>query len=405
MRQSLLHYGHQVIDDADIAAVVAALKSDWLTTGPAVTEFEAALAALTGVRHAVVCNSGTAALYLAMRALPLERGDAVVVPAITFVATASAAILAGLDVVFADVDPNTGLMDAAHAEDAIRRSDHRRIKAICPVHLGGRVGDATELANWAEQRGLTIVEDACHALGTEYGNGSHLVGGCAHSMAACFSFHPVKTVTMGEGGAITTNSTELAEKTRILRSHGMKRDPERMHNRELAFSSDDAANPWYYEVDEISHNFRASDLNCALGLSQLRKLPAFLAARGGLMARYGQRLAPAAPHVRLIQSRADSNPGWHLCSVLIDFAALGTGRATVMRRLRRRGIGSQVHYIPLHLHPYYRQRHASLDLPGANAYYARTLSLPLWPTMTKADVDLVVDALKESIRPRSGSTG
>ena len=397
MTRPFLHYGHQVVDDADIAAVVDVLKSDWLTTGPAVAGFEAALAASTGAGHAVVCNSGTAALYLAMRALQLQPGDAVVIPAITFVATASAAVLAGLDVVFSDVDPNTGLMDAEQVEDAMRRSAHRRINAVCPVHLGGRISDVAELADLAERRRLMIVEDACHALGTEYGNRSHRVGACAHSVAACFSFHPVKVVTMGEGGAITTNSAELAERMRLLRSHGMNRRPEQMRNRELAFGPGGTVHPWHYEVDEISHNFRASDLNCALGHSQLRKLPEFIAARRNLMVLYSQKIAPLSPHIRLIPSRADSSPGWHLCSVLMDFAALGTDRTTVMRRLRERGIGTQVHYIPVHLHPYYRQRHASLDLPGANAYYSRTLSLPLWPSMTKSDVDFVVDALKESI--------
>jgi UDP-4-amino-4,6-dideoxy-N-acetyl-beta-L-altrosamine transaminase len=397
MTRPFLPYGHQVIDDADIAAVVDALKSDWLTTGPAVAGFETALCAATGAAHAVVCNSGTAALYLAMRSLGLQPGDAVVVPAMTFVATASAAVLAGLDVVFSDVNPDTGLMGAGHVETAIKQSGHRHVAAVCPVHLGGRIGDAKELADFAERTGLAIVEDACHALGTEYGNGNHRVGACAHSTAACFSFHPVKTATMGEGGAVTTNSAELADRLRLLRSHGMDRRPEHMHNRDMAFGADDSLNPWYYEVEDISHNFRASDLNCALGQSQLRKLPAFVAARRELMARYAQRIAPLSPDIRLISSRPDSNPGWHLFSVLIDFAGLGTDRATVMRRMRDRGVGTQVHYIPAHRHPYYRRRHASLDLPGADAYYAKTLSLPLWPSMTKSDVDFVIDALKESV--------
>jgi UDP-4-amino-4,6-dideoxy-N-acetyl-beta-L-altrosamine transaminase len=397
MTQRFLHYGHQVIDAADIAAVVDVLKSDWLTTGPAVAAFEATLASATGARHAVVCNSGTAALYLAIRALPRRPGDAVIVPTMTFVATASAAVLAGFDVVFADVDPDTGLMGAAHVEAAMRRSATGRIAAICPVHLGGRISAQFELAELAQRRQFAIVEDACHALGTDYGNGIFRIGGCAHSTAACFSFHPVKMATMGEGGAITTNSHDLAEKIQALRSHGMDRSPHDMQNCDLAFGPDGTVNPWYYEVDEISHNFRASDLNCALGQSQLRKLPHFVAARRNLMGWYAQSLALLAPDIRLIGSGADSNPGWHLCSILIDFAALGTDRATVMRKLRERGVGTQVHYIPVHLHPYYRRRNASLSLPGANAYYARTLSLPLYPSMTKADVEYVVDALKESI--------
>lgn len=397
MSAPFLSYGRQVIDDADVEAVVTALKSDWLTTGPAVGAFEAALAAATGARHAVVCNSGTAALYLAMRALPLEPGDAVLVPAITFVATASAAVLAGLNVVFADVDADTGLMDVGAVENAMKRSSHPRIKAVCPVHLGGRMADAAALAAFAEGRGLLVIEDACHALGTEYGNGSFRVGGCAHSAAACFSFHPVKTVTMGEGGAITTNSAELAAKIRLLCSHGMTRDFDQMQNRDLAFSSDGKANPWYYEVGDISHNFRASDINCALGRSQLRKLPQFIEARRQLMTLYARKLAPLSPAIRLIANRPGTNPGWHLCGLLVDFKALSTDRATFMGRLRERGVGSQVHYIPVHLQPYYRQRHGSLDLPGSNAYYARALSLPLAASMTEDDVDRVVSALESSL--------
>lgn len=398
MTRPFLHYGHQVIDDQDVSVVVNALKSDWLTSGPAVAEFEQALAEVTGARHAVVCNSGTAALYLAMRALPLEPGDAIVAPAITFVATASAAALAGIDVIFSDVDPETGLARVADFEAAIARSRHPRVKAICPVHLGGRVESPAALAAFAEGRGLMIVEDACHALGTQYGNGSHAVGACAHSTAACFSFHPVKTATMGEGGAITTNSQALADKARSLCTHGMNRSPDRMRSRELAFAPDGSSNPWYYEVAEISHNFRASDLNCALGRSQLRKLPRFVAARRELMTIYAQQLAPLAPHVRLIRNSADTNPGWHLCSVLIDFSALGIDRATVMRRLREQGVGTQVHYIPVHLHPYYQERNPSLKLPGAEQYYAQALSLPLWPGMTRSDVEFVAGALAGSLK-------
>ncbi len=397
MNRPFLHYGHQVIDDSDIAAVVAVLKSSWLTTGPEIAAFEGALAAATGARHAVVCNSGTAALYLAMRASRLEPGDAVIVPAITFVATASAVILAGIDVVFADVDPNTGLMGVEHVQEAIKRSGRKRLSAVCPVHLGGRVVDMAQLAAAARERGLTIIEDACHALGSEYGNGAYRVGACGHSVAACFSFHAVKAVTMGEGGAITTNSTELAERMRLLRSHGIDREPEHMKDGELARAPDGAINPWYYEVGDISHNLRASDLNCALGRSQLGKLPAFIAARRKLMDAYAKLIAPLNPHVRLIPSPYDCNPGWHLCGVLIDFAAVGADRATVMRRLRDRGIGTQVHYIPVHLQPYYRRMYPSLDLPGAQAYYSKTLSLPLSPAMTEGDVEFVVSALRESL--------
>jgi UDP-4-amino-4,6-dideoxy-N-acetyl-beta-L-altrosamine transaminase len=394
--QPFLPYGRQAIDEEDVAAVGRVLRGDWLTTGPMVDEFEAALAREVGASHAVVCNSGTAALYLAARASCLAPGDAVIVPTITFLASASANALAGLEIVFADVDPETGLMTVAHAEEALHRGGDR-IKAICPVHLGGRVDDPAALHAFAEARGLAVIEDACHALGTRYGNTSQQVGGCSHSLAACFSFHPVKSLAMGEGGAVTTNSHELAEHARRLRNHGMTRDPAAMVDETSAFDRSGEINPWYYEASEISHNFRASDINCALGLSQLKKLGAMLDARRKLMARYQQRLAALAPTVQLVSASAGTAPGWHLCAVLIDFDALGVSRATLMRRLKSVGIGSQVHYIPVHTQPYYRERYGAIDLAGAMSYYRRTLSLPLFSSMTMDDVDRVADALVEQL--------
>jgi UDP-4-amino-4,6-dideoxy-N-acetyl-beta-L-altrosamine transaminase len=393
-----LPYGRHVIDEDDILAVSNALRSDWLTTGPAVEEFEQALARTVGAQHAVVCNSGTAALYLAAKATRLEPGEAVIVPAITFAATASACVLAGLEVVFADVDPQTGLTGVEHAAEALARGGSKQhVRAILPVHLGGRVGDPAALHKFASENDLLIIEDACHAIGTSYGNGSVEVGGCHHSLAACFSFHPVKSLAMGEGGAITTNSAELADCARLLRNHGMSRDPETFDNQELAFGANGTVNPWYYEIDEISHNMRASDINCALGASQLRKLRRHIDARRKLIERYRRCLSGLAPTVQFISSSPGSNPGWHLCAVLVEFDALGVDRGTVMRRLRERGIGTQVHYIPVSRQPFYRRRYGDIVLDGAESYYRRTLTLPLFPTMTDADVDRVVDSFAESL--------
>jgi UDP-4-amino-4,6-dideoxy-N-acetyl-beta-L-altrosamine transaminase len=397
MPLSLLSYGRQMIDEDDIASVSAVLRGDWLTTGPAVESFEKMLAREVGAKHAVVCNSGTAALYLALRASNLEPGDAVIVPSITFVATASAAILAGLEVVFADVDPETGLMYTEHAANALRREAKLRVKAILPVHLAGRVADPPALYAFAKERSLAVIEDACHALGTRYGNGACRVGGCDHGLAACFSFHPVKSIAMGEGGAVTTNSLAVAKRVRLLRNHGMSKEPGAMVNRDLAFAADGTLNPWYYEVAEPSHNFRASDINCALGLSQLQKLGTFLAVRRRLIARYAVRLAALSPTVRLIQASPGTEPGWHLCAVLVDFDHLGIERRELVARLKARGVGTQVHYIPVHKQPFYRRRYGEIDLPGAWDFYRRTLTLPLFAAMSEADVDRVVDALTESI--------
>jgi len=395
--QPVLEYGRQLVEDDDIAAVVEVLRSDWLTTGPAVQEFEKELAKFAGAAHAVVCNSGTAALYLALRSAGLKSGDAVIVPAVTFVATASASVLAQLEVVFADVDPKTGLMGPEHMDKAIHRAGNNRVKAVIPVHMAGRVGDPAALNLLAIDRGLAVVEDACHALGTRYGDGAHRVGDCAHSTAACFSFHPVKTIAMGEGGAVTTNLQEVAERCRILRNHGMVRRAGNPINEKLGLAADGTMNPWYYEVEEISHNLRASDINCALGLSQLRKIGRFIDVRQKLMLRYQNRLAELSPTVELVSSGAGVEPGWHLCTVLVDFPRLGLDRRDLMTRLRERGVGTQVHYIPVHMQPFYRERYGPVDLPGAMAYYDRTLSLPLFPAMTELDVDRVVDALAEIV--------
>jgi dTDP-4-amino-4,6-dideoxygalactose transaminase len=263
--------------------------------------------------------------------------------------------------------------------------------------MSGRVGDPVGVGSLAADRGLLVVEDACHALGTRFGDGAHRVGDCSHSVAACFSFHPVKTIAMGEGGAVTTNSPEVAEQCRILRNHGMVRPGDNPVNRSLGLAADGSINPWYYEVEEISHNLRASDINCALGLSQLRKVDRYIDARRKLMARYASRLAELSPVVELVPAGPGVEPGWHLCSVLIDFARLDLDRRGLMARLRERGIGTQVHYIPVHMQPFYRERYGHVDLPGAMEYYGRTLSLPLFPAMTERDVDRVVDVLADVI--------
>ena len=389
-----LAYARQVIGEDDIAAVAQVLRGDWLTTGPAVEAFEKKLAEKTGAKHAIACNSGTAALYMATRAAGLAPGDSVIVPSITFLATASANVLAGLEVVFADVDPDTGLMTLAHAETALRRSGGKA-KAIFPVHLGGRVEYPAALQDFAAANGLMVIEDACHALGTVYGNGTDQVGACRHSVAACFSFHPAKTIAMGEGGAVTTNSDAIAHAARLVRNHGMTRAAGEFSNREMAFAPGGAPNSWYYEAGDISHNFRASDINCALGSSQLGKLDGFVAARRLLMSLYEKKLASLAPKVRFIKGAAGDAIGWHLCQVLVDFS--GTDRNTVMEKLKSRGIGTQVHYIPVHMQPFYHARYKTPELPGAMRFYEQTLSLPLYPSMGKDDVEHVVESLADTL--------
>ena len=382
-----LPYGRHVVDDADITAVADVLRGDWLTTGPTVGAFEAAFAKATGAVHAISCANGTAALHLAAMALGLGTGEVVVVPSVTFLATANAARFVDHEVQFADVDRETGLLTPETLEAAIAAAAGRA-KAVFPVHLNGQRCDMTGIAAVAARHGLVVVEDACHVLG-EKG-----VGACAHSAMSAFSLHPVKAIAAGEGGVVTTNDSALAERVARFRNHGMVREPDRFIAADAAFDNDGNLNPWYYEMSELGFNYRLSDIHAALGLSQLAKLSQFIARRRALAARYDSSLTALAPWVRPIGRMPGQNPAWHIYVVLIDFEKIEKSRAAVMNALRVKDIGTQVHYIPVHRQPYYRNRYGMLSLPGADSYYARALSLPLFPSMQDADVDRVITALR-----------
>lgn len=394
---SFLPYGRQSIDDDDVAAVTAVLRGDWLTTGPAVEQFERAFAETVGARYAVACSSGTAGLHLAAMALGLGSGDRVVVPTMTFMGTATMVSQVGADVIFADVDPNTGLLDDKGLSSALAVEQAETIKAVFLVHLNGQCVDMAIVAERAREHGLAVVEDACHAIGATYENAGETskVGACRHSDMAVFSLHPVKTIAMGEGGVVTTNDESHFECLRHIRSHGIRRDAARFENLELAYDSDGEVNPWYHEMTELGFNYRASDIHCALGLSQLTKLRRFVDKRAALAALYDELLAPLAPTLRPVTRVAGCRPAWHLYVVLIDFEAAGLSRAVVMNRLKEAAIGTQVHYIPVHRQPYYQHRYSVQALDGAEQYYRRCLSLPLFADMTDDDVRRVVGALQE----------
>jgi len=393
MTPPFLPYGRQTIDDDDIAAVTAVLRSDFLTSGPEVDRFEQSLTEVTGAAHAVSCSTGTAALHLAVAGLGLGEGDHVIVPSVTFLASANCARYVGAEVTFADVDPATGLLTAAHLEDAVKRAQGKA-KAVIPVHLNGQGCDVRAIADVAARHRLFIIEDACHALGGTTPDGK-AVGDMGLTQAACFSFHPVKTIATGEGGAVTTNDPKLDAAMRTLRSHGMVRQPKEPLSPELGLDENGQPNPWYYEMPEVGWNHRLSDIQAALGRSQLRKLGAFVARRTDIVARYDAAFAKNN-RIRPV-GRSGGKPAWHLYVVHIDFAAVGKSRSAVMRELSTRGIGTQVHYLPVHLQPYYQRRYGRQTLPGAEAYYARCLSLPLYPTMTDADVDRVVATLSDVV--------
>lgn len=398
--RAALPYARQTIEADDIAAVVSVLKSDWLTQGPQNQALAKEFAETVGAKFAVPNANGTTALHLACAALDLKPGDAAIVSSITFVATANAVRYQGADVIFADVDPNTGLMTPESLAEALAwaKSHGLNVRAALPVHLAGQSCDMEAIGAIAARENIPVIEDSCHAIGAQVRHGETMVqvGACANSRMATFSFHPTKTIAAGEGGMVTTNDAALADRLWRLAIHGLQRDPARFENPALGFSHDEGealANPWYYELQELGFNYRLSELHAALALSQLRKLKRFVAERAALVEHYAARLSALGPHVKPIGRVTGCTPGWHLAVALIDFAALGRSRAWVMNALKLREIGTQVHYLPVYRHPYYAKRYGEQRLPGAESYYARALALPLFIGMTKDDVDHVVDTL------------
>lgn len=382
MAADFLPYGRQSIDESDIEAVADVLRGDWLTTGPAVTAFEDDFTALTGAAHAIACSNGTTALHLALAGLGVGEGDVCIVPAITFMATSNAAIYCGADVVFADVDPDTGLMTPDSLRAALVKAGGE-VKAVLPVHLAGQCEDIAALAAITADAGAVMVEDACHALGSTWRDSP--VGGCEHAAAACFSFHPVKTIAAGEGGMVTTSDAALAERLRALRSHGIVRGENLLEQ--------NADQPWWHEMQSLGWNYRLSDIQAALARSQLSRLDAFGAKRRSLASAYDALLRGHAS-IQPIARTPDCDPCLHLYAVRIDFAALGTDRSRVMNALRERGIGTQVHYIPVPSQPWYRAKYGNQTPPGAASYYERTLSLPLFAGMSDDDPARVIEALE-----------
>jgi UDP-4-amino-4,6-dideoxy-N-acetyl-beta-L-altrosamine transaminase len=376
-------YGRQDVAADDIEAVVAVLRSDWLTQGPTVPRFEAALGAYCGARHAVAVNSATAALHIACRALGLGPGDRLWTSPNTFVASANCALYCGAEVDFVDIDPRTYNMsvDALVAKLEAAEADGRLPKVVVPVHFGGQSCDMARIGALAERYGFRIIEDAAHAVGGRYLGAP--VGNCRHSDITVFSFHPVKLITTGEGGAALTNDPELAERMARLRSHGITQDPRRMQS--------EPDGPWCYEEIELGWNYRMTDVAAALGMSQLRRLDEFVERRTALAARYHRLLANSGLALPWIDERCAS--AWHLYVVGWNDASRLSRREAFVE-LRRRGIGVQVHYIPVHTQPVFRERGFKVgQFPNAEAYYARALTIPLFPGLTEDQQDTVVEHL------------
>jgi UDP-4-amino-4,6-dideoxy-N-acetyl-beta-L-altrosamine transaminase len=381
-------YGRQSIDEDDIAAVVEVLKSDFLTQGPAIPRFEKAVTDWCGAKHGIAMSNGTATLHCAAKAMGLSHGDWLWTSPITFVASANAGRYCGAKVDFVDVDPKTILMCPDRLQAKLERAekDGTLPKVVIPVHFAGQSCSMPRIHALGQKYGFRILEDAAHALGGSYQN--ERIGNCRWSDAASHSFHPVKIITSGEGGMITTNDAELAWRISTLRTHGITRDTRRMLGQ--------SHGPWYYEQLELGFNYRMTDLQAALGASQMSKLDAFAKRRREIASLYD--LALAGLPVRPLARDHAGISGWHLYMIRLNLNEISRSRREVFESLREQGIGVNVHYIPVHLQPDYSHFGFQLGMfPEAERYYEECITLPMFPTMRDSDVDRVRNALLHAL--------
>ena len=385
-------YSKPEITTDDINAVVDTLKSGYLTQGDKLIEFENSISKSFGCKNTIVCNSGTAALHLVYSELGLNSHNALLTSAITFLATANAARMCDAPVILADVDPATGLMTAETIEKALKKSKSK-IAVITVVHLGGRVCDLKAISKVAKKYGCLIVEDACHAPGAylnDKNTQKNKIGACKYSIACTFSFHAIKHITMGEGGCVTTNNTKLSEKLKLNRSQGIIRDLSKLENKPEKKSI------WYYEMQNLGWNYRADEMSCALGLSQLKRLNINIKKRRKLAKIYDQKFKNNIYINTPKKPNNIENHAWHLYAIAVDFVKIGKTRGEVMSKLLEQGIGTQVHYIPLFLQPYYK-KNFSKTYNGSMEYYNRTLSIPLYPNLSIENIEYIADKINKII--------
>jgi len=388
----MLNYGRHWIDEDDIAAVAEVLRTDFLTQGPTVAAFERVIADYVGSKYAVAVCNGTAALHIAVGAARRAAGSLVgddaegITSPITFVASSNCLIYNGLKPVFADIDGANYSLDPV----AVRRHVGEKTQFLIPVHFAGQVCDMEGMAAIKDEREgrIFIIEDASHAIGSRYENGER-VGSCCYGDMTTFSFHPVKTIATGEGGVVTTNDEALYKQLLLLRNHGITKEPELMVNRDPEFTG-----PWYYEMQALGFNYRMTDMQAALGISQMKKVESFVHRRREIVAAYNRAFAGIS-WLTIPYEKPGLYSAFHLYVLQIDFAGIKRTRAEVMAQLKKYGVGTQVLYIPVHLQPYYREHynyHAG-DFPVAETYYKHCLSIPLYPKMTDADIKTVIKAI------------
>lgn len=373
----MIPYGKQFIDEADSEAVIQALKSDWLTTGPKVAEFEQNFASYVGAKYAVAVSSGTAALHLACLAGGLAKGDELITSPMTFAASANCAFYCGAKPVFADIHKENGLID----ENLIEEKINSKTRIIIPVHYAGLPCNLEKIKEIADKHNLTVVEDACHALGAEYKNTK--IGDCAYSDMAVFSFHPVKHITTGEGGMVTTNSERLYEKLLALRSHGITKDRNKLLNKEEG--------PWFYEMQELGFNYRITDIQCALGISQLAKVDEFIEKRREIARKYDEAFS-GINKIEIIKEMANRKNAYHLYVIKLKD---NEDRLKLFNHLKKNGISCQVHYIPVHWHPYYQNLgYKKQQCPNAGLFYQRIISLPIYPGLKNEEQEKIISSIK-----------
>ena len=377
----MIPYATQWVDDEDIAAVAQALKTAYLTQGPLVEKFEAKVASYCGAKYAVAYNSGTSALHGACYAAGLKEGDEAITSPITFVATANAVLYCGAKPLFADIDPQTINLDPA----TVAKRLTAKTKAILPVHYAGQPCEMAALSKLAKERNLTVIEDACHALGADYQGKK--IGAGQYSDMTILSFHAVKHITTGEGGMVLTNNKDFYEKLKTFRTHGITRDPKILTEKDPG--------PWYYEMQALGFNYRLTDFQSALGISQLKKLDQFVARRREIVAHY-QAAFKTLSGVTTILEKDVCRSAWHIYPIMVK----GDRRA-IFDALRAKGLGVNVHYIPVYWQPYYQRLGYQKGLcPRAEAYYESTITLPLYPKMSDEEVETVISVVKECVNGR-----
>lgn len=382
----MIPYGKQEITEADIEAVIKVLKSDFITQGPVIPAFEKAVASYCGANHSVAVNSATSALHLACRALGVSKGDVVWTSPISFVASSNCALYCGAKIDFVDIDPKTYNLSVEKLEEKLIKAEKQASlpKVVIPVHLTGQSCEMEKIHSLSKKFGFKIIEDASHAIGGRYQG--RPVGGCQYSDITVFSFHPVKIITTAEGGLALTNDKDLAEKLALLRSHGITRDPAFMQNTDHG--------PWYYEQIDLGYNYRITDLQAALGLSQLDRLDEYIEKRHELCQDYKKALAGLP--LTLPWQHPATYSACHLYVIRLKLDQIHKSHREIFEELRSKDIGVNVHYIPIHTQPYYQELgFESGDFPNAEHYYQEALSLPLYPTINEADFNSVIKALKE----------